>query len=116
MKTIVASRCPYRPRSRAAFRSSSTSFGVRYRYSRGRRAELSCRGGGTVPFSSWHRSRRAGFAWETRELAFMTVPFMTLFGTVQLYHNRGGDPPRYWAPPDFACPAGQLRAAKILIC
>jgi hypothetical protein len=79
MKIIVASRCPYRPCSRAAFRSSSTSLGVRY--SRGRRAALICRRGGTVPFSMFGSGRRrVGFVLEMRELGSMTVPLMTSSG------------------------------------
>jgi hypothetical protein len=87
-KIIVASRCPYRPRSRAAFRSSSTSLGVRY--SRGRRAALICRRGGTVPFSMFGSGRRRiGFVLEMRKLGSMTVPFMTILGTVGVYHTQG---------------------------
>jgi len=77
----VASRGPYRPRSRAAFRSNSTSFGVRY--SRGLRSAFLGRVGGTVPFMMFGAARRTtALSFEIREFIFASVPFMVIFGTV----------------------------------
>jgi hypothetical protein len=58
-RIMVASRCPWRPRLRAASLRSSTSLTVRY--SRGRRFRLTIRRGGTVPFAAIGACRRLPF-------------------------------------------------------
>ena len=58
---------------------------------RDQRAALSRRRGGikTVPFSMFGIDRRQpGFAREMHQFGFMTVPFMTIFGTVEVYHTQ----------------------------
>jgi hypothetical protein len=72
MSIIVASRCPYRPRLCAVSMSSSTSLTVRY--SRGRRAVLQTRRGGTVLFTAIGARRRPPFL----PLCFLVQDRMTV--------------------------------------
>ena len=63
-----------------------TPFGVRY--SRGRRSEFGGRRGGTVPFTMFGANRRPTALpfFEFPEAIGTSVPFMTIFGTVEVYH------------------------------